>query len=102
MLYNGFDSYIMEEHEPVLRSCWECNEAHQHLKDVSSLHYCFWCGRYWIFGQYLDSFETLEALDEFLRVRLTPVRADAEHGTELGDDQSAPLNLAVRRKSYGL
>ena len=76
MLYNGFDSYLREEGEPVFRSCWECNGAHQYLKDVSSLHYCIWCGRCWIFGRYLDSFETPEALDEFLRVRLTRTGGD--------------------------
>lgn len=70
MLYNGFDSYLLEDGEPVYRSCWECNDAHLGLKEVSSLHYCLFCGRYWMFGRYLDSFDSPEALDEFLKVRL--------------------------------
>ena len=71
MKYKGFDSYMREEHEPVMRSCWECNEAHEHLKEVDSLHYCFWCGRYWMFGHYLDGFNVTE-LDAFLKERLEP------------------------------
>ena len=72
MKYKGFDSYMREEHEPVMRSCWECNEAHEHLKDVDSLHCCFWCNRYWMFGQYLDTFDSPEKLDAFLKERLEP------------------------------
>ena len=70
MKYNGFDSYMREEHEPVMRSCWECNGAHEHLKHVDSLHFCFWCVRYWIHGHYMDEFDTPEKLDAFLKERL--------------------------------
>ena len=71
-----FDSYICEEGGPVFRSCRECNEAHHYLKDVTCLYYCLLCDRYWIFGKYLDSFETKEALDEFLRAQLAPTVPD--------------------------
>ncbi len=70
MKYKDFDSYVMEDGEPAFRSCWECNGAHEHLRDVSYLHLCFMCGRYWIFGRFLDSFESKEAMDEFLKSRL--------------------------------
>ena len=73
MKYKSFDTYIREEHEPIMRSCWECNEAHEHLKKAESLHCCFWCSRYWIFGRFLDEFETPEAMDEFLCSRLEHV-----------------------------
>ena len=78
MKRKGFDSYTLDPGEPVLRSCWECNSAHEHLKDVSSLHFCPWCERYWIFGRYLDSFASAEELDEFLKAHLTPAAPDSQ------------------------
>lgn len=48
----------MEKHEPVLRSCWKCNEAHHHLKKVNSLHYCFICGRKWVYNRFIDELFT--------------------------------------------
>jgi hypothetical protein len=71
MLYKEFDTYIVEPGEPVLRSCWECNESHQPLRHTPHLHQCFVCAREWIHGRYLDSFATPEERDEFLRVHLT-------------------------------
>jgi hypothetical protein len=38
--------------------------------DAESLHTCFECGRYWIHGRYLDSFETPEQMDAFLKEKL--------------------------------
>jgi hypothetical protein len=70
MKYKGFDDYQLERGEPVWRSCWECNSAHEHLEDTNLLHWCFNCGRYWIFGHYIDEFDTAEALHDFLRPRL--------------------------------
>ena len=66
MKYISHDNYELEEGEPVLRSCWECNGAHEHLKDVTSLHFCVWCGRYWIYGHYLTEFNDSD-LDGFLK-----------------------------------
>jgi len=48
--YKGFDNYVLEEGEPFLRSCPECNPAHKHLMDTDYFHTCFQCGRSWIFG----------------------------------------------------
>lgn len=70
MKYVAFDSYTMDEGEPAFRSCWECNSAHEHLKDVDCLHICFLCNRYWIHGHFLDEFDTTEKLDEFLKLHL--------------------------------
>jgi len=72
MKYKSFNTYIMDDGEPVLRSCWECNDAHWHLKDSASLHLCFVCSRYWIFGRYLDVLVTDE-MDIFLRGHLVHV-----------------------------
>jgi len=66
----GFAEMKLDPGEPAFRSCWECNAAHEHLKDTSFLHWCFSCGRYWIFGRYLDEFETDEDYDAFLLRRL--------------------------------
>lgn len=34
---------------PELRSCWNCNLAHEHLKD-HELILCLWCSHYYFKG----------------------------------------------------
>ena len=70
MKYISFDIYEADEGEPALRSCWLCNGAHEHLKDTDFLHFCILCGRYWIFGRFMDEFDSTEAMDEFLKTHL--------------------------------
>ena len=31
----------------VLRSCWECNSAHEHLRSADYQVLCFACGKTW-------------------------------------------------------
>lgn len=50
----------LEGNEPCLRSCWECNSAHERLKKVNALHLCFACGRYWIGDTFLNTVGTVE------------------------------------------
>jgi hypothetical protein len=69
MIWHGHGDLEIEIGEPALRSCWECNPAHEHLKRVNWLHCCFSCGRLWIFDKFLNGFETDAALDAFLRGR---------------------------------
>jgi hypothetical protein len=76
MKYVRFDTYRMDEDEPAMRSCWECNPAHEHLKESKSLHVCFACGRYFIFGRFLDDFASTEEQDAFLRDRLEHVEGE--------------------------
>lgn len=91
MKYKSFDTYMMDEGEPALRSCWECNGAHEHLKDTDFLHVCFSCGRYWIHGHFLDEFESQEKLDEFLKAHLTPLAFDKGQAAVVKDNLgSAP------------
>jgi len=45
-----------EHNEPAMRTCWECNAAHDHLKKVNTLHICSGCGRYWVFDKFLSDF----------------------------------------------
>ena len=54
MKFKG-DKVIFEECEPMLRSCWECNSCHEHLKKVTMLHKCFECGRAFAFGEFINS-----------------------------------------------
>lgn len=56
---------IMEEGEPYMRSCWECNLAHEYLKKVNSLFLCFVCDKYWLFGEFLTSKDKVEELIAF-------------------------------------
>lgn len=55
----------MEKGEPAIRSCWECNSAHEHLKKVNILHTCFSCGRFWIFNKFIDKFKNDQEFDNF-------------------------------------
>jgi len=58
---------IVEKGEPYMRSCWRCNDCHQHLKKVNMLHWCFSCGKYWIFDKFLTEIGSDEKLAEFLK-----------------------------------
>jgi uncharacterized protein YegP (UPF0339 family) len=49
-----------EEGEPNMRSCWECNPAHNHLKKLKVITGCFSCGRYFINGKFLLDISTEE------------------------------------------
>ena len=37
----------------VLRSCWKCNKAHDHLKKSDFIIYCFDCGNVYYKGKLL-------------------------------------------------
>jgi hypothetical protein len=64
MIWKGDGILQLEEGEPALRSCWECNSAHDHLKKVNTLHSCFSCDRSWVFDQFFD-WETDEECDAY-------------------------------------
>jgi len=73
MIWKGNGIVKTEKDEPALRSCWECNQAHEHLKKVNWLHYCFHCGRYWIFDRFADEIKTDSELDAwFIDMDLEP------------------------------
>jgi len=38
-----------------IRTCWECNSGHEHLKKVDGLFMCFGCGQWYINGDSLDN-----------------------------------------------
>jgi len=70
MKYKEKGVYIQEDNEPAFRSCPECNPAHAYLMNAEYLCVCFVCGRYWIHGCYLDSFENEDEMDAFLKEHL--------------------------------
>jgi PHP family Zn ribbon phosphoesterase len=50
MKANGSTSYAM-------RSCWNCNAAHEHLKDANCPIVCFSCGHWFFKGVQLTEAE---------------------------------------------
>lgn len=49
-LGNGKFKFESEHNELHMRSCWECNSAHDHLRESSYFHWCFECGKLWCLG----------------------------------------------------
>jgi hypothetical protein len=47
----------LKNDEPALRSCWECNSAHEHLKEVEYLIWCFECGKLYLKGEEITELE---------------------------------------------
>ena len=99
MIWKGNGVIQMEEGEPALRSCWECNGAHEHLKTVNWLHVCYSCGRYWVFDRFLDALETDADFDSFMQSK----------GLQVGDSTTKidagyriyKISLAPREASNG-
>lgn len=65
MIYKSPGVYEYSDGEPLLRSCPDCNSAHEHLRNTNRLHVCFECGKYWILGKYLSDM-TEEELETFI------------------------------------
>lgn len=69
---------LKEKNNFSMRSCWECNPSHEHLKHVGGLFICFACGRWYMNGDYFTSEEHCNAKFEAreghkaLTVSLTP------------------------------
>jgi hypothetical protein len=48
---------LQKEGNFSMRSCWECNSGHEHLKTVGGLFTCIDCGRWYMNGDYFDNEE---------------------------------------------
>jgi len=72
MIWKGGDIVELEEGEPVFRSCWECNSAHEYLKNRSSLHKCFSCGRWWVLGSFIECKTDEEFISLMTKIGLKP------------------------------
>lgn len=86
-LKNGY--YIFEFGiEPCLRSCWECNPAHKHLRESPYLHLCYRCGKVWCLSWDFDTEATHEEFNQHFEFRgvqygestLTSTRREEIHG----------------------
>ena len=67
MIYLDNGEYKLEKDEPLRRSCWLCNPAHDFLKTVDRVHKCIMCGRLWIYETFLDDLKTVEQWDAFVK-----------------------------------
>jgi hypothetical protein len=67
MIFKGNGNLKTEKGEPYLRSCWKCNNSHEHLKKVNTLHFCFECGKYWVYGKFLSDFKSNKEFDDFFK-----------------------------------
>lgn len=59
------------QEDAVMRTCWECNPAHEGLKAVNFTMFCIDCGRYFGSGEFLPLY--------------TPTLADIEAKVEEKD-----------------
>ncbi len=57
---------IFEKGEPIIESCWECNQANEHLKETKAMHMCPDCKKFFCYGRFLSEFGTDEELFEWL------------------------------------
>ncbi len=44
---------IIKMSDIAMRSCWDCNGAHEHLKNATGVFYCFSCGRCFANGGFI-------------------------------------------------
>lgn len=65
MIFLGNGRLKFEEGEPILRSCWNCNKAHLHLKNANYIINCFECDGFFIRGKNIKKFKTDEDFDNF-------------------------------------
>ena len=88
MKYLGPYNYEWDEGEPFIRSCPECNSAHEHLLKTNRVHVCFECSRMWVLGVYLSDMSEEDA-DKFIK----------EHQEELSAEwNTAPVMISVKFK----
>jgi len=66
---NGRIQFEPDHDEPRLRSCWECNPAHERLRDSAYIHCCFDCGKYWVLGWDFGQDATEEEFDAHFAAR---------------------------------
>jgi hypothetical protein len=97
VIFKGDGKYEFEEGEPVMRSCWECNPAHERLKTVNTLHVCFHCGRYWLFDRFMDTLSSDQEFDAFFE----EVGLKVGGSTTTIDRGYRVLHIGVERKPGG-
>ena len=48
----------------IIRTCWNCNPAHEHLKTYKDKLYCLSCGNVYKQGDKIDEFVYLEKIEK--------------------------------------
>lgn len=48
---------LKDKHDFSVRSCWQCNPAHEHLKKAIGLFTCYDCERWYMNGDYFNDNE---------------------------------------------
>jgi hypothetical protein len=48
---------LKDNNDFAMRSCWECNPAHDHFKEKPGLFVCFCCDRWFMNGGFFDNDE---------------------------------------------
>jgi ribosomal protein L37AE/L43A len=64
--YLGPGEYEWQGGEPFLRTCPDCNSAHEHLRNTNRVHVCFACGKMWVLGVYIGDLSEEDA-DTFVK-----------------------------------
>ena len=50
---------MKKDEGPAMRSCWNCNSGHEHLKGAKCVIVCFECGHYYFKGEDITEPEPL-------------------------------------------
>jgi hypothetical protein len=58
---------MRETGEPAMRSCSNCNAAHEHLLKEKCEHWCYDCGRHYGYGRFFDTFKNEKEFLEWAR-----------------------------------
>lgn len=48
------EEFDKRANEVIMRSCWNCNSAHKHLKKADYIIWCFECGKLYIKGKEIE------------------------------------------------
>lgn len=82
--------------EPALRSCWNCNSAHKHLKKADYIIYCFICGKIYYKGKKLvindkeeEKMEYEDYLEEMKKLNKRHLHEETDEDYEDVDDNEA-------------
>jgi hypothetical protein len=62
---------------PCMRSCWSCNPAHKHLKEIDYPFWCFDCGHVYYKGMRITAFYDKNELPKLINTVAN------EEGTDL-------------------
>lgn len=54
MTKEEFNKKTNELKELMMRSCWNCNSAHKHLKKTDYIIWCFECGKLYLKGKEIE------------------------------------------------